>query len=70
MAYIARLVAFTLLVPLAVSKGYSKPNITNTLSPSAAPAPGRQVVDAPYQSFSIKFSYMAGCSGNDTYVAN
>jgi hypothetical protein len=61
-----------LLIPLVMSKGYSKPNITNTitLSPSAAPAPGRQVVDAAYQSFSIEFSYMADYGGNDTYRAH
>jgi hypothetical protein len=72
MAYIARLVAFTLLISLVVSKGYSKPNITNTitLSPSAAPAPGRQVVNAAYQSFSIEFSHMVDYGGNDTYDAH
>jgi hypothetical protein len=70
MVYFARLAAFALLVPLAMSKVLFKPNITNTmrLSPPATPSPGRQVVDAAYQSFSIEFSYMADYGGNDTYA--
>ncbi|KAI0140536.1 hypothetical protein GGR57DRAFT_487880 [Xylariaceae sp. FL1272] len=44
-------------------------NITNniTLTPPKAPAPGRQVVDGAYSSFSIEFSYMADYAGNDSY---
>jgi hypothetical protein len=70
MAYIAIIAAFASLIPLAASRTSLKPNVTNviTLSAPAAPAPGRQVVDAAYQSFSIEFSYMADYGGNDTYA--
>lgn len=70
MAYILSLAAFASLVPLAASTVPFKPNITNTirLAPPAAPASGRQVVDAAYQSFSIEFSYMVDYGGNNTYA--
>ncbi|KAI0406616.1 hypothetical protein F4802DRAFT_606064 [Xylaria palmicola] len=44
-------------------------NITDTikLSPPKSPAPGRQVVDAAYSSYSVEFSYMADYAGNDTH---
>ncbi|KAI1740385.1 hypothetical protein F4680DRAFT_117700 [Xylaria scruposa] len=44
-------------------------NITETvvLSPPGSPAPGRQIVDAAYNSFSVEFSYMADYAGNDTH---
>lgn len=70
MVYTSILAAFASLVAVAVSAASFKPNITTTipLSVPAAPAPGKQVVDAAYQSFSIEFSYMADYAGNDTYV--
>ncbi|KAI1752140.1 hypothetical protein F4782DRAFT_158599 [Xylaria castorea] len=44
-------------------------NITNTivLSPPGSPAPGRQIVDAAYSSFSVELSFMADYAGNDTH---
>lgn len=68
MAFITSLVAFASLVPLAVTTGSFRPNVSNTirLEPPTAPARGRQVVDAAYQSFSIEFSYMADYGGNNT----
>ena len=71
MTYIASIVALASLVPLVAPRTPFKPNITNaiTLSVPATPAPGRNVVDAAYQSFSIEFSYMADYGGNDTYAS-
>ncbi len=72
MTYIERLAALALLVPFVASNQITKsiessqPNITRTItiSPPASPAPGRQIHDAAYQSFSIEFSYMADYGGN------
>lgn len=63
------LTSTALLAQLAWSSPNHK-NITHTIdiSPASTPAPGRQVVDAAYQSFSIEFSYMADYGGNNTSV--
>ncbi|KUJ14858.1 uncharacterized protein LY89DRAFT_720313 [Mollisia scopiformis] len=68
MASAASLVIFIWLMPFVASKEFSNPNITRTitLSPPSSPAPGRQIVDAAYQSFSIEFSYMADYGGNNS----
>jgi hypothetical protein len=74
MTYIASIAAFALLIPLVASNQIlrsiesSQPNITRTItiSPPASPAPGRQIHDAAYQSFSIEFSYMADYGGNNS----
>lgn len=67
---LASLTAIAILIPLAVSNQSSNPNVTSTIkiSPAATPLPGKQIVDAAYQSFSIEFSFMADYAGNDTYV--
>lgn len=66
---IITLTSTALLAQLACSSPNHK-NITRTidLSPAATPAPGKQVVDAAYQSFSIEFCYMADYAGNNTSV--
>ncbi|GKZ39607.1 hypothetical protein AbraIFM66950_000739, partial [Aspergillus brasiliensis] len=69
MPSLASLTAIAILIPLAVSNQSSNPNVTSTLkiSPAATPLPGKQIVDAAYQSFSIEFSFMADYAGNDTH---
>ena len=64
------IIALTIFVPFVVSGQFSKFNVTRkiNISPAASPRPGKQIVDAAYQSFSIEFSFMADYAGNDTYV--
>lgn len=70
MPFLANFITFASLIPLAVSDQSAKPNVTReiNISPPASPRPGKQIVDAAYQSFSIEFSFMADYAGNDTYV--
>nr|AQW38601.1 beta-glucuronidase [Talaromyces pinophilus] len=60
--------ASTALLALLACSAQNHKNITRTidLSPASTPAPGKQVVDGAYQSFSIEFCYMADYAGNNT----
>lgn len=70
MPSLASIIAFVFLIPVSVSDQSVKPNVTREIiiSPAASPRPGKQIVDAAYQSFSIEFSFMADYAGNNTYV--
>ncbi|OJZ84289.1 glycoside hydrolase family 79 protein [Aspergillus luchuensis CBS 106.47] len=69
MSFLANFITFASLIPIAVSDQSAKPNVTReiNISPPASPRPGKQIVDAAYQSFSIEFSFMADYAGNDTH---
>ena len=65
---LASVIALTFFIPFAVSVQFNNFNVTReiSISPAASPRPGKQIVDAAYQSFSIEFSFMSDYAGNDT----
>ncbi|GKZ86188.1 hypothetical protein AnigIFM56816_001240 [Aspergillus niger] len=67
-SYLVSIIALTIFVPFVVSDQFNKFNVTRkiNISPAASPRPGKQIVDAAYQSFSIEFSFMSDYAGNDT----
>ncbi|PIG83921.1 putative glycoside hydrolase family 79 protein [Aspergillus arachidicola] len=69
MTSLTSLIAILSFLPLAVSDISFQPNVTKTIgiAPADVPRPGKQIVDAAYQSFSIEFSFMADYAGNDSH---